>query len=87
MASTINRDKGIPMLTTIDNPFNPFTDFDAWNAFDESKDYYTTNYLARVIITSDELPQALQDDAMIRAIDEIISINSTGLYKRVYEKA
>ena len=29
------------MLTTIDNPFNPFTNFDDWYAFDTSKGYNT----------------------------------------------
>ena len=36
------------MLTTIDNPFNPFVDFDNWFLFDIEKDYYTLSKLARL---------------------------------------
>jgi len=36
------------MLTTIDNPFNPFTQFDEWKDFDETQGYYTCPYLARI---------------------------------------
>jgi hypothetical protein len=43
------------MLTTIDNPFNPFTQFDEWNAFDTQQGYYTCAYLARIAKVSDEL--------------------------------
>ena len=40
------------MITTIDNPFNPFTQYDEWLAFDEQMGYYTNNYLARIANTS-----------------------------------
>jgi hypothetical protein len=36
------------MLTTEDNPFDPFTQFDEWYAFDVEKEYYTCAYLARI---------------------------------------
>ena len=36
------------MITTIDNPYNPFTQFDEWYAFDEGKGYCTSGYLARI---------------------------------------
>lgn len=71
------------MLTTIDNPFNPFTHFDEWKAFDEEKGYNTCSYLARVVKTSDELSEADEDLAINQAIDEILELNLTGLYKKV----
>ncbi len=43
------------MLTTEDNPYNPFTNFDEWYAFDTQKGYNTCGYLARVSFTSSEL--------------------------------
>ena len=40
------------MLTTIDNPYSPFTQFDEWLEFDTLKGYNTCGYLARVAKTS-----------------------------------
>ena len=73
------------MLTTIDNPFNPFTQFDEWFAFDESKGYHTCSYLARITKGSYELSEA--DDVLAQelAIDEIIKINVLGIYRKVKE--
>ena len=70
-------------LTTIDNPFDPFTDFDKWYAFDEAKGYHSCSYLARIVKTS----SAFSDDDQIRetnrAIDEIIKLNPLGIYTKV----
>ena len=71
------------MLTTIDNPFSPVTDWDRWLAYDEQKGYYSSPYLARVTYTSDDLSDADQEVARERAIDEIILENPTGMYMKV----
>ena len=46
------------MLTTTDNPYDPFTQFDDWFAFDESMGYHTCSYLARVCKTSEDFSEA-----------------------------
>lgn len=71
------------MLTTIDNPFNPITQFDDWYEYDESKGYCTSGYVARIAKTSDDLSKNDQDLAIQAAIDEIISMNPDGFYKKV----
>lgn len=71
------------MLTTIDNPFDPFTQFDEWFAFDEAKGYHTCAYLARIAKTSDELSEADEEVAVEAAIDEIVKFNILGIYKKV----
>lgn len=71
------------MLTTIDNPFNPLTDWDDWYNYDESKGYCTSGYLARIVKTSNELSENDQDEAISDAIDEIIELNPDGFYKKV----
>lgn len=71
------------MLTTIDNPFNPATQWDDWYQYDVSHDYNTAAYLARVVVTSDDLSEADQDAAIEMAIDEIVSENVLGIYKKV----
>lgn len=73
------------MLTTIDNPYDPFTQFDEWNAYDESKGYYTCSYLARFAYTSSDLSDVDQSISVENAIDEIIAKNPLKIYKKVYQ--
>lgn len=75
------------MLTTVDNPFDPITQFDDWYEYDESKGYCTSGYLARIAKTSDDLSKNDQDLAIQAAIDEIISMNPDGFYKKVTDSA
>lgn len=71
------------MLTTIDNPFNPFTEWDEWFTFDSSKGYHTPSFLARIVMISDDLSEADQALSVQVAIDEIVQENVLGLYKKV----
>jgi len=71
------------MLTTIDNPFSPFTQFTEWMAFDTEKGYDTCNYLARIAKTSDDLTEEDNELEITRAINEIINFNILGIYKKV----
>jgi len=71
------------MLTTSDNPFDPFTQFDSWFAFDSSMNYNSCSYLARIAKTSDELTDELNQAAIEEAIDSIVGINVLGIYKKV----
>lgn len=71
------------MLTTIDNPFDPFTQFDDWRAYDEKKGYYTCSYLAKFAYTSSDLSDKDQQIAVESAIDEIVKNNPLGIYKKV----
>ena len=75
------------MLTTIDNPFDPFTQFDEWNRYDQDMGYHTNSYLARIVITSDELSEEDQDLAIESAIDEIVKFNVLGIYKKVIQQS
>jgi len=71
------------MLTTIDNPFDPFDDFDNWRAYDEAKGYHSCGYVARIAATSDALSKVDEQIEIEKAIDEIVDMNVFGLYKKV----
>ena len=73
----------VHMLTTMDNPFDPFDNFDEWYAFDESQGYHSCAYLARIVKRSDEISDEDEAIAIEEAIDEIVSLHSNGLYKKV----
>lgn len=71
------------MLSTSDNPFNPFTQWDQWFAFDARAGYHTPAYLARVVRSSSELSESDQAIALNEGIDEILQFNLTGNYVKV----
>ena len=72
------------MLTTFDNPFDPFEQFDDWFRFDIEKGYYSCSYLARIAQTSDELSDEETNSEIERAIDEIIKYDFMNIYKKVF---
>ncbi len=73
------------MLTTVDNPYNPFTDWDEWYAFDTREGYNSLSLLARVCIASDELSDDDVDEAVDDAVDEIVNENVSGMHRKIYE--
>lgn len=73
----------VSMLTTMDNPYDPFDDYDEWFAYDSRMGYHTPSFLARIVVTSDELSESDQNVAVDVAIDEIINENVSGIYKKV----
>jgi hypothetical protein len=75
------------MLTTVDNPFDPFTQFESWYAWDFNAGYHTNSFLARIAKTSDELSETDQRLAIQEAIDEIVTENVNGLYRKVSRKS
>ena len=71
------------MLTTVDNPYNPFTDFDAWLAFDIRMGYNSSALLGRIAIVPEDLPEPYQALAIQNAIDEIVAENVSGMWRKV----
>ena len=71
------------MLTTIDNPYNPFEQFDLWLLFDKEKGYNTCEYLARIVNLTNDMSEKEIEAATDRAIDEIIINDPFGIYKKV----
>ena len=71
------------MLTTFDNPYDPFEQFNLWFMFDIEKGYNTCSYLARIVQTSDDMTQKEVDEEVERAIDEIIKYDFLDIYKKV----
>lgn len=71
------------MLSTIDNPFDPFDDFDSWFRYDCDKGYNSCAYLDRIARTSDQLSDDENDAEIERAIDEIIKYDFMNVYTKV----
>lgn len=71
------------MLTTFDNPFDPFTQWDEWFAWDTTAGYNTSGLLARISYSSDEISDVDQFWAIQNAIDEIVRENVSGMHRKI----
>lgn len=74
------------MLTTFDNPFDPFEQFTSWFMFDVEKGYNSCGYLARIAKLTDDMSEEEVDRETERAIDEIIFYDPLNIYKKVTKK-
>ena len=70
-------------LTTVDNPYDPFEQFDSWFLFDVEKGYNSCSYLGRIARTSEQLSDEENYHEVERAIDEIIKYDFRNIYKKV----
>lgn len=74
-------------LTTIDNPYDPFTDFVQWHLYDVEKGYNSSSYLGRIAKTSDQLSDEENALEINRAIDEILKYDFRNIYLKVADKS
>lgn len=75
------------MLTTIDNPYDPFEQFNLWFMFDVEKGYYTCSKIARIVQLTSDMTQKEENEEVERAIDEIIKYDFLDVYKKVKRTA
>jgi hypothetical protein len=74
------------MLSTIDNPYSPFTQFNEWLAFDSQKGHGTLSLLARVAVVSLDTSEAELERSIDDAIDEIVRENVSGVHIKVTQE-
>lgn len=74
------------MLTTKDNPFNPFTQFREWFLFDVKNHYNTCSLIAHMDpYETDELSLGEVQANNEAVYDRIIkNVDFRGIYKKVY---
>ena len=70
-------------LTTIDNPYDVFDEYDEWYTFDMNANHHTPALLARVANVSNELSDRDYAIAIEDAIDDIIALDPLLIYKKV----
>ena len=74
------------MVTTKDNPFDPFEDYDEWNRYDQDKGYNTQSYLSRMVVLPEEPTQFEINNAINDAVDKIILNDVLDIYIRVFRE-
>ena len=71
------------MLSTIDNPYDPFDNFSLWYMYDVESGYNSCAYLARIAKTSEQFTDTENEEEIERAIDEIIQYDFRNIYVKV----
>lgn len=73
------------MLSTPDNPYNPFENFDDWYACDEDRGHHTSSYIARLVFTSEAFSEDANQVAINDAVQRIYTANPKGMYIIYYK--
>ena len=64
-------------LTTEDNPFNPFTQWDEWLFYDSMTcGYNTCERIAMQAKTSDQLPEQTNNYIIEQVLDELVEVGA-----------
>ena len=74
-------------LTTIDNPYYPFEEWNSGYQYDMDKGYNSCAYLDRIARTSEQLSTEENELEIERAIDEIIKYDFMNIYKKIVKKS
>lgn len=73
------------VITTIDNPWNPFTHFLQWYKWDEHHHYNTVRWLDLYTFTSNDLSDEQVDADVTDAQNKLLARNPFGLHVKVYD--
>lgn len=68
------------MLTTIDNPWNPFTHFTEWSVYDRQHGYDTCGLLAKKAAYANRLNDEMNDFFIHEAMKEIVTEDPRGIF-------
>ena len=71
------------MLTTIDNPYNPFKDFTSWLMYDMEKGYNTNERLARIVEIKDDMTDKEKEFEIEKGINTIIAMDPLDIYRKI----
>lgn len=70
-------------LTTFDNPFNPFDDFNQWLSFDKDHGYDSSEKVMRLANLTDDMTDIEENLEIERVIDRLIALDFQNIYKKV----
>lgn len=73
------------MVTTADNKWNPFTQFEEWLAYDSNHGYNTPQWIDCFCMTSSNLEEFIIEDDVANATKAFLELNPYGIHYKVYE--
>lgn len=79
---TMKKEPTVFMLTTVDNPYNPFREWDRWLMEDLRLGHDTCGLLARLVSTPDDIDV----EAELRAMEDVVRNNWSGVHIMVTDR-
>lgn len=73
------------MITTIDNPWNPFTHYHEWLSFDMRHCYNTQEWLAVLTKSSNDLIDEEIKELIDGGVSRLLELDPYGLHVKVYK--
>ncbi len=70
-------------LTTIDNPYDPYEQFDQWYQYDLDHGYNSSGLLMRLAETSSQFTDNENAYEIEKAIDKIVANDPLNIYKKL----
>lgn len=70
-------------LTTFDNPYNPYEQFESWYQYDMDHGYNSSGVLMRLAQTSSQFTDNENAYEIEKAIDQIVAADPLNLYKKL----
>jgi len=84
MTNNANKNKEL-RVTTVDNPYNPFTHWEQWLLFDVNAGYNTCGRLASVTFLHDSMTHTELYEEVNHGIDELIKLGSINKQGNIVE--
>lgn len=72
----------VSMITTNDNPFDPFDNFREWLRYDIEKGYNSWGRVARIANITEDMSEKEIDDETERAIDTLIKYDCLNIFNK-----
>lgn len=70
-------------LTTFDNPYSPYEQFEEWYRYDTDHDYNSSGLLMRLAKTSSQFTDNENAYEIEKAIDRIVAADPQNIYKKL----
>lgn len=70
-------------LTTVDNPYDPYEQFEQWYRFDNDHGYNSSGLLMRLAETSSQFTDNENAYEIEKAIDKIVAADPRNIYKKI----
>lgn len=70
-------------LTTFDNPYSPYEQFEEWYRYDTDHGYNSSGLLMRLVETSSQFTDNENAYEIEKAIDRIVAADPQNIYKKL----